>query len=143
MNIFTLFPGIFMSIFLMIRMVGKEFKIFNSIISSISIYMMDSFRWFKFSSEMLFHYMSMLKNALSIYIDSYITKFSKAWLTFFKDRPIRRNIIISMTSKSISTNITPSAIRFTRGFITPFRNAYSWFHKLYYIDMVKECQIKS
>lgn len=39
---------------------GHNFKIFNSIIELIKIYMMNTFRWFKFSADVFFHNASML-----------------------------------------------------------------------------------
>lgn len=91
---FSIVPSIAVIFFHMFRIIFKEFKIFYFIIGFYFIYMMDTFIFFKFSSKILFHNISMLKNSFSIYIYTKITKFSERWLSFFEIKPIWRYIII-------------------------------------------------
>jgi len=56
----------------MIRLIINH-QIFNSIIKSISIYMMDNFGRIKFTTKMLLHNMPMFKNIISINSNYFIT----------------------------------------------------------------------
>lgn len=45
------------------RMISKQFEIFNVVISFVAVYVVDSFRRFKESTQVFFHYKAMFTNA--------------------------------------------------------------------------------
>lgn len=55
-------------------------KVTDSIVQLISIYMMNMFVWTKFSSQVLFHNISMLLYSFAVNVNSDISIFSNCWL---------------------------------------------------------------
>lgn len=72
---FSYMPLIRMCGFYMFGIVLKQEKIFNSVISFYSIYMMDYFGFLEFSSKRFLHHIAMVKESFTINIDSKIAKF--------------------------------------------------------------------
>ena len=94
------------------RMQTVQFEIFDSIVSSNSVFVVDSFILGEFSVEVLFHYIAVLKHALAVYENSVIAQWRKAWLSLFEMRPIRRNLIGSVPCKATAVLSTIAAIGF-------------------------------
>ena len=107
-SVFSSVPPNGMPIFYMLGVILKKLKVFESIICPIKIDMMHCFFGVKFSTKMLLHDMSMLKNTLTFDPYSIITIVSKLGLSLFKQSPFRRNIIVPMSMKS-----TPMLLTYT------------------------------
>ena len=54
---------------------SKKFKIGNFIVRFYAIFMMDTFKWEKFSSNMFFHYFPMFQNMYSVFSTTNISSF--------------------------------------------------------------------
>lgn len=67
----------------MIRLRSIKTKIFNSIINFISVYMVDSFRFCQFATDMKFHNVSMLKNKP---LDTRRISYGHPHISFFSNR---------------------------------------------------------
>ena len=113
-----------MVFFSMFRIAFEQFKIFYPIISSYTIYMVNSFFFCKFSTKMLFHNISVLKNSCSIYKNTKVTTRSKMRLAFFKEIPIRRNIVVSVSKHSTSMHLADLTIGFFKYIFTPWNFTY-------------------
>lgn len=109
---FSFFPFTKMIFLHMFTIIRKQFKIFNPIIYFVSIYMMDAFTLFEFSSKMLFHYISVLKNSFTIYIDPYIAERCYTGLPFFEVSPIGRDVVISVPKFSASMHLANAPLSF-------------------------------
>jgi len=119
-----------------------EFKVFDSIVCFISIYMMNTFFCFQLSTKIFFHYMAMLKNSFVIYIYTKIAKFCKTRLSFFKIFPVWRNeIIISVPKETCPVHWTYMSIVFFENLITTFNFAYITNHISNYNRKDNICQI--
>lgn len=55
--------------------IGDYFKIFNSIISLYTIFVMYCFKWHKLATNVILHDISMFKYSLSVYIYSNVASF--------------------------------------------------------------------
>ena len=66
----AMFPRSIPMIFNMFIPTRKQYQVFNTVISSISIYMVDMFAWFKFSSEMFFYYKTMFGNVVMSFVSA-------------------------------------------------------------------------
>ncbi len=122
--------------FLMIG-IRKNYQVFNSIVKAISIYVVNMFPSFQFSSQMLLHQISMFPNRFSINFNVFINSF---WFTkvfksiyfyvlrqfvFCKTRP--RTIFNFPKSNSIRRNVktffTKNAIKFRSSFFSSLQNS--------------------
>lgn len=82
------------------RMSLAQNKILYTIISFVAIQMMNLFLRFQFSTQVLFHNMSMMKYSFTTDIDTQITKWSDKRLSFFEIIPIRRYFVATMPPPS-------------------------------------------
>jgi hypothetical protein len=127
---YSFFPGFFMILFNMRRLVSKKFKIFYSIVSFISIYMMYSFFFLEFSPKVFFHNISMFQDSFSIYKNSHITKRGDTRFTFFEKSPVRRYVMIIFMSKKASPMfLANTSFCFFKNIFTIFNFTNLSFHK--------------
>ena len=126
-----------MVMFHMFRMIFAKFKVPYSIIRYNAVLMVDTFISFKFSSKILFHNISMLKNSFSVYIYTKITQWRKARLSFFQVIPIRRNIIISMSEKSASVHLADMVFILAKN-VETIRNCTNHFCRSFFIGSHKD-----
>ena len=122
---FSLFPFFRMVLQHMFSIVRKQFKIFNPIVRLITIYVVDTFALPKFSTKILLHNISMLKNALIVYKNTDITQFCKRWFSLLEIGPIGRYIITSVSKPSASMYLTDAAIILFENVRTIWDFAYS------------------
>lgn len=104
-----------------------KFKILQTVIGSHMVFMVDFLTRQKLSTKMLFHNMSMLQDSLATDPNPVISIISKLWLTSFKQSPLGRNIVVSMSLHSASMHRADEislSSRFIAGF--KFTNHYPY-----------------
>lgn len=119
-TMFSILPSIIMMSHHVFGICFKKFKIFNSVISSNTVNMMHPLVRGKLSSKVLFHYISMVKNAFSIYVYTKIPSFSKAWFPLFQVGPIRGNVITAMSKKPTSVHLANTPLCFLEDIFATF-----------------------
>jgi len=133
---FSLFPCVWVMFFQMFAIVFKKFKVFYSIIGSYAIKVVDSLFSIKRSSQMLFHYIAMLKNSFTVYVNAKISIVCKMGLSFFKNCPVGGNIVIVFISKpSCSMHLANLPIKFLKYLFTTFNFTYLTNHYPYYNEI--------
>ena len=99
---------------------ANYFKIFDSIIGFVSIYVMDFFRRLKFSPQVLFYNISMVQNPFALYVYTGISSTIRKNHSFFQIIPVWRNIVRTMSIHSILMSLTNRTRSFNN--IFTFRN---------------------
>lgn len=124
---------VFGVVFLYVRsVIFHKFQVFQSIVGSNVIKMMNTFVLFKFSPDRLFNDVTMMKHPFAIDVDSKIAKPSNRNLSLFKVRPIWRYIVTFMPIESATMHLTYLAARCRQYIYTIFYPTNFAEHILYY-----------
>lgn len=79
----------------------KKFKIFYSVVRWVSVNVVYNFFLFEFSTDMLLHNVSMMKNPLAVYINSHIATLKRTGQALFQNCIVWRDVmIVSVLVKS-------------------------------------------
>ena len=103
--------------------------------------MVDSLKFCQFSSKMLFHNIAMFEPSRTIYVNTKIAKFRKAWSSFFKISPFWRDVVISVPVESSSVHLANTSFCLFKDIATTFDFAYFVYHKLHYNGRGSICQV--
>lgn len=106
-------------VFKSMLLIAKKLKIFNVIILTIAVFMMDFLVFSKRSTKMLRHYVSVLKSRYSIDFNHYITigiKCTSSRFSYSSYRGIAMLLhsLVMKTAKTISKIFSPASLYFTQ-----------------------------
>lgn len=118
--VFSLMPPNRVSLFNMLRVILKKFKIFYSIVCSFAVNMMDSFFLFKFSTNMLLHNIYMFQHSFTVYVDTHVTQLGQCRFIVFITVRRFRNVITSISKPSATVHLTNLTRRFSQYVLTIF-----------------------
>lgn len=125
--IFSLFPFGWMVFLHVFGIVIHQLKIFYPIICLIAVDVVDALARLELSSKVLLHDVSMLKDSLTVYIDTKIAIFCQTWFTFLESSPVGFGVESSMPKLSTSVHLTNKPLSFLEDIFAAFNLAYSLF----------------
>lgn len=100
----------------MFRMTRSQLKVFYSVVCSYMVDMMNFLGFFKFSTKMLLHNISMFKNSFLPIKNTIIAIIIQVRYTFFQKSPVGRNIVSAMSAPPTIMHFTDKLSIFSRFF---------------------------